>query len=129
MAYRWTFSFFFFCSSGGIIWNYNDQNTSARHTVTQDICFDLIRFHQLCIPLPPLLGIELVTTDAKLYDWANSPYHTEVTPNQLVMVIERPINLNVSCKLHPYSLQNKVETAAQCFCISCENVRRTFWSW
>ena len=26
-------------------------------------------------------------------------------PNQLVMVIARPINLNLSCKLHPYSLQ------------------------
>ena len=26
-------------------------------------------------------------------------------PNQLVMVIARPINLNVSCKLHPSSLQ------------------------
>ena len=26
-------------------------------------------------------------------------------PNQLVMVTARPINLNVSCTLYPYSLQ------------------------
>ena len=30
---------------------------------------------------------------------------TQVTPNQLVMVIARPNNLYVSCKLHPYSFQ------------------------
>ena len=28
-----------------------------------------------------------------------------MTPNQLVRVIARPINLNVSCELLPYSLQ------------------------
>ena len=41
----------------------------------------------------------------KLYNWTTSSYCTQVTPNQLVMVIARPNNLNVSCKLHPYSLQ------------------------
>ena len=41
----------------------------------------------------------------KLYNCATSCSGTQVTPNQLVMVIVRPINLNVSCKLHPYSLQ------------------------
>ena len=43
--------------------------------------------------------------EPKLYNLANSSYRTEVTPNQLVMVIARAINLNVSCKLHPFSLQ------------------------
>ena len=39
----------------------------------------------------------------KLYNWATSSHRTQVTPNQLVTVIARPNNLNVSCKLHPYS--------------------------
>ena len=42
--------------------------------------------------------------EPKLYNWANNPYRTKVTPNQLVMAIVRPINLYVSCKLDPYSL-------------------------
>ena len=41
----------------------------------------------------------------KLCNWAISSHRTQVTPNQLVMVIARPNNLNVSCKLHPYSFQ------------------------
>ena len=41
----------------------------------------------------------------KLYNWATSSYRTQVTPNQLVMVIAQPNNLNVSCKLYPYSFQ------------------------
>ena len=41
----------------------------------------------------------------KLYNCANSSYRIRVTSNQLVMVIARPINLNVSCKLYPYSFQ------------------------
>ena len=41
----------------------------------------------------------------KLYNWATSSYCTQVMPNQLIMVIVRPINLNVSCKLHPYFFQ------------------------
>ena len=43
--------------------------------------------------------------EPKLYNWTNNPYRTQVTPNQLVMVIAWLMNLNVSCKLHPYSLQ------------------------
>ena len=43
--------------------------------------------------------------ELKLYHWAINPHRTQVTPNYLVIVIARPINLNVSCKLHPYSLQ------------------------
>ena len=39
----------------------------------------------------------------QLYNWATSSYRTQVTPNQLVMVIARPNNL--SCKLHPCSFQ------------------------
>ena len=41
----------------------------------------------------------------KLYNWATSSYRTQVMPNKLVMVIARPNNQNVSCKLHPYSSQ------------------------
>ena len=41
----------------------------------------------------------------KLYNWVTSSYQTLVTPNQLVMVIARPNNLNMSCKLYPYSFQ------------------------
>ena len=41
----------------------------------------------------------------KLYNWASSQYRTQVTPNLLVMVTARRINVNVSCKLHLYSLQ------------------------
>ena len=41
----------------------------------------------------------------KLCHWATNPYRTHVTSNQLVMLIVRPINLNVFWKLHRYSLQ------------------------
>ena len=44
-------------------------------------------------------------TEPKLYSWDINPYRTQVMPNQLVMVIVRLINLNMSCKLHPFSLQ------------------------
>ena len=40
-----------------------------------------------------------------LNHWAINPHRTRVMPNQLVMVIVQLINLNVSCKLHLYSLQ------------------------
>ena len=43
-----------------------------------------------------------------------SPYRSEVTSNKLVMVIARPINLNVSCKLHLYSLQNTRSPPGPC---------------
>ena len=41
----------------------------------------------------------------KLNNCANSSYCIQATPNQRVMVIARPNNLNMSCKLHPYSFQ------------------------
>ena len=34
----------------------------------------------------------------KLYNWATSSYHTQVTPNQLVIVIVQPNNQNMSCR-------------------------------
>ena len=40
-------------------------------------------------------------TVLKLYNWAPSSYRTQVTPNQLVMVIERPINLKATSILFP----------------------------
>ena len=43
--------------------------------------------------------------ELKDYHWATNSYCTQVMPNQQVMVIVRPINLNVSHKLYPYSLQ------------------------
>ena len=42
---------------------------------------------------------------SKFYHWVTSSHRTQVTPNWLVIVIARPVNLNVSCKLHPQSLQ------------------------
>ena len=43
--------------------------------------------------------------EPKFYHRAINPHCTQVMPNQLVMVIAWPINSNVSCKLHPHSLQ------------------------
>ena len=43
--------------------------------------------------------------EPKLYHWAINPHRIQVMPNLLFMVIALPINLNVSSKLHPYSLQ------------------------
>ena len=40
-----------------------------------------------------------------IYHWAIDSHRTQAMPNQLVMEIAQPINLNVSCKLHPYALQ------------------------
>ena len=42
--------------------------------------------------------------EPKLYNWAISSYRTSVMPNLLVMVVTQPVNLNVSWKLHSYSL-------------------------
>ena len=52
-------------------------------------------------------GVVPATTDcrAETLRLTNTPYRTQVAPNQLVMVIARPINVNLSCKLHPYPLQ------------------------
>ena len=43
--------------------------------------------------------------ETKLYHWAICPHRAQVMPNQLVMVIAQPNNLNVFCKSYPYSLQ------------------------
>ena len=85
----------------------NPANTCMWHTETLDSCFDLIRSHQQCILWSPPLEIQAATTEcrAKTLPLSHSPHRTQVMPNQLVMVIAWPINLNVSCKLHLYSLQ------------------------
>ena len=48
--------------------------------------------------LPPM-EIKPATTEcrAKTLPLTTNSHHTQVTPNQLVMVITRPFNLNVSC--------------------------------
>ena len=43
--------------------------------------------------------------EPNVYHCAINPHRTQAKPNQQVTVIARPINLNVSCKLYPYSLQ------------------------
>ena len=50
----------------------------------------------------------------KLYNWTTSSYRTQVMPNQLVMVIAQPIDLNLSCTLHPYSLQRTRSPPGPC---------------
>ena len=86
------------------------------HTETLDSCFDLIRSYQQRIPGSPPLEIEPVTIEcrAKTLPLSYSPHHTQVMPNQLVMVIAWPINLNVSCKLHLYSLQRTQSPPGPC---------------
>ena len=83
----------------------NPVNTCTRHKETLDSCFNLIRSHQKHLPISPSLEIKPATIETKLYQWATNSLRTEVTSNHLAMVIAWPINLNVSCKLHPYSLQ------------------------
>ena len=75
----------------------SELNTDTRHTETHDNSFDLLRSQQQCIPWSPPLETEPVTTDcrAESIQLSRSPYRTQVTS----------IDLNVSCKLHPYSLQ------------------------
>ena len=41
------------------------------------------------------------TAELKLHNWAIGPYHTEVMPNQLVMVNARPLNLNLKVHFIP----------------------------
>ena len=83
------------------------EHLFTAHTETLDCLFDLIRSHQRFISWSPSLEIEPATTDcrAETLQLSISPCRTQVTPNQLVMVIAQPINLNVSFKLHLYSLQ------------------------
>ena len=49
--------------------------------------------------------------EPKLYNWAISQHRIQVMLNHQVMVIGRPINLNVTCKLHPYTLQKGTVTS------------------
>ena len=85
-------------------WPENPPSTYARYTETLDSSLTLlghtrsvyrnlrnwrsIKRPQIAVP--------------KLYNWAISSYRTQVTPNPQVMVIARPNNLNVSCKLFGY---------------------------
>ena len=60
--------YIFFLSRGIILWielpwPESPANTYARHKVTLDNCFDLIRSHQQWIPWSLPLEIELTTTD------------------------------------------------------------------
>ena len=47
------------------------------------------------------------TSDHRLqwWNWATGSYRLKVTSNQLIMLIARPNNLNVFCKLHPNTFQ------------------------
>ena len=56
-------------------------NTYAGHTETLDSCFEFIRSHQQYIPWSPPLEIEPTIAKPKLYNWANSPYSSQVRPN------------------------------------------------
>ena len=47
------------------LWPENSANLYARHTETLDSCFDLIMFHQQCIPWSLPLDIEPATTDCR----------------------------------------------------------------
>ena len=86
-----TFSFL----SRGIIlwielsWPENTANTCTWHTETLDSCFDLINFHQQCIAWSPTLEIKPATIEcrAETLLLTISLHRTQVTPNQLVMVI------------------------------------------
>ena len=57
---------------------------------------------------------QLQNAEPKLSLWAIGPHRTKMMPNQLVMVIAQPINLNMSCKLHPYSLQRTWSPPGPC---------------
>ena len=88
-------------------WPEKPANTCVRHTETLDSCFDLIRSSQQCVPWSPPLDTKRETTGCRFKTLSlrrKFTWHTRES-NQLVMVIARPINLNVSCKLHPHSLQ------------------------
>ena len=104
------FSFLsFFLSRGITLWlNYHVQK--IRRTPTHDIRKQWAAISTvlglICRDLPSWSSNQRSqNAEPKLYHWANSPHHTQVMPNQLVIVIARLIYLNMSCKLHPYSLQ------------------------
>ena len=90
-----------------LLWPENRANTCVQHMETLDSCFNLIRSNQQCIPCFPhwRSNQQPQNMEQKFYHIAISPHHAQVIPNQLVMAIECPGKLNVSCKLHPYSLQ------------------------
>ena len=58
------------------------------------------------------LNLQQQNAEPKLYHRVTNQHHTQVMPNQLVMVIARPINLKVSGKLPLYSLQRTVTSRA-----------------
>ena len=74
-------------------WPKSPAHIYVRNTETLDSCFDFIRSHQQCITWSPPLQIEPASKNSRA-DTLQS-YRTHMTPNQLVTVIERPINLNV----------------------------------
>ena len=96
--FRCTFSFL----SKGIIlwielpWPENPASTCAWHTETLDSCFDVIRSHQQWIPWHPSLEIEQATTERRAETLPLSLLSTQVTPNLLVIIFARPINLKVT---------------------------------
>ena len=69
--------------------------------------FDLISSHQQYIPWSQPLEIEPATTDCRVETLQLSQQFISFTSDTklIIMAIARTINLNVSCKLHPYSLQ------------------------
>ena len=80
------------------------ENTCVRHTETLDNVFDHIRPDQQCRPWFLRLDIEPATTGWR-YRTLPLSHRSTPMPNELLMAIVRLINLNVSFKLHSYSLQ------------------------
>ena len=89
--------------------NYHDQK--IRQTIARDIrkhwtaILTLLGLISSVIPWSPPLEIKPATREcrAETLPLSTYPHRTQVKPNQLVMVIMWPINLNVSYKLHPRS--------------------------
>ena len=105
-------------------WPENLPNTCVRHTETLDSCFNLIGLiSSVYHDLPHWrLNQQPQNAEPKLYYWAISSHRTQVMPNQLVMAIVQSINLNVSCKLHPYSLQRTQSPPGPCLPRRIENI-------
>ena len=59
----------------------NPANTCTWYTETLDSCFDLIKYHQQCIPWSLLLHQQPQKAEPKLYHWTNNPHCTQETPN------------------------------------------------
>ena len=85
--------------------NYHEQNIRRKpthyirgHWTAASTLLDLIsivyrNLHDRWLDQRPQIAVP------KLYNWATSSYCVQMTPNQLVVVIARLINLNVSCKI------------------------------